>query len=346
MCSRRRGCGLEDLEDKLELVRARVRQLKEQIDADPAQDRRRKAAAQQRAQREMQDRLQSAVERLPELEAIKRHTASKAEEARASSTDSDASVMKMANGGYRPAYNTQYASDFDSQVIAGVQVSTSGSDLTQLAPMVEQIEQRLGSAAQNMLVDGGAPAPARADRSGGGQDRGLCDCARGTGQEGRQGQRGPAGRQESKRDDSEAVASWRATAACSACRYGACKSFGASHCCSRWRTTSCVRWHWRRNGWAWAQLRLQLGGSRRQGRLAGRLHLTQHALRAPQGVCFAQAQKARKPPQGGFLALKDQELRRSSRREPPYRPVRAAIQRSGVEARSAQLGARRHPHST
>lgn len=145
----RRKASLEGLEDKLELVRARVRQLKEQIDADPAQDSRRKAAAQQRAQREMQDRLQSAVEWLPELEAIKRHTASKAEEARASSTDSDASVMKMADGGYGPAYNTQYASDFDSQVIAGVQVSTSGSDLTQLAPMVEQLEQRLGSAPQN-----------------------------------------------------------------------------------------------------------------------------------------------------------------------------------------------------
>lgn len=195
-----------------------MRQLKEQIDADPAQDSRRKAAAQQRAQREMQDRLQSAVEWLPELEAIKRHTASKAEEARASSTDSDASVMKMADGGYGPAYNTQYASDFDSQVIAGVQVSTSGSDLTQLAPMVEQLEQRLGSAPQNSSST--VVPPARADRSGGGQDRGLCDCARGTGQEGRQGQRGPAGRHESKRDDSAAVVSWRATAACSACRYG------------------------------------------------------------------------------------------------------------------------------
>jgi hypothetical protein len=73
----RRKASLEGLEDKLELARAPVRQLKEQIDADPAQDSRRKAAAQQRAQREMQDRLQSAVEWLPELEAIKRHTARK-----------------------------------------------------------------------------------------------------------------------------------------------------------------------------------------------------------------------------------------------------------------------------
>ena len=151
------------LQDNLELARARVRQLKEQIDADPAQDSRRKAAAQQRARREMQERLQSALERLPELEAIKRRNGSKAEEARASSTDADASVMKMADGGYRPAYNTQYASDCDSLVIVGVEVSTSGSDMAQLAPMVEQIEQRLGSAPHKMLVDGGFPAHAQID---------------------------------------------------------------------------------------------------------------------------------------------------------------------------------------
>jgi transposase len=149
--------------DNLELARARVRELKEQIDADPAQDSRRKAAAQQRARREMQQRLQGALDRLPELEAIKRRNGGKAEEARASSTDADASVMKMADGGYRPAYNTQYASDCDSQVIVGVEVSTSGSDMAQLAPMVEQIEKRLGSAPQKMLVDGGFPAHAQID---------------------------------------------------------------------------------------------------------------------------------------------------------------------------------------
>ena len=151
------------LQDNLELARSRVRELKEQLDADPAKDSRRKAAAQQRARREMQERLQSALDRLPELEAIKRRNGGKAEEARASSTDADASVMKMADGGFRPAYNTQYASDCDSQVIVGVDVSTSGSDMAQLAPMVEQIEQRLGSSPCKMLVDGGFPAHAQID---------------------------------------------------------------------------------------------------------------------------------------------------------------------------------------
>jgi hypothetical protein len=200
------------LQDNLELVRARVRELKEQIDADPAQDSRRKAAAQQRARREMQERLQSALQRLPELEAIKRRNGSKAEEARASSTDADASVMKMADGGYRPAYNTQYASDCDSQVIVGVEVSTSGSDMGQLAPMVEQIEQRLGRAPQKMLVDGGFPAHAQIDAVA---DKTEVYApvpearAKKDAKKDEQGQEVQQDKHEPKPDDSAAVASWR-----------------------------------------------------------------------------------------------------------------------------------------
>lgn len=150
------------LHDNLEQARARVRELKAQLDADPAQDNRRKIAAQQRARREMQQRVQDALERMPELEAIKQRSGSKSE-ARASSTDADASVMKMADGGFRPAYNTQFASDCDSLVIVGVEVSTSGSDMAQLAPMVQQVQQRLGQAAPQWLVDGGYPAHEQID---------------------------------------------------------------------------------------------------------------------------------------------------------------------------------------
>jgi transposase len=150
------------LQDNLEQARARVRELKAELDADPAQDSRRKLAAQQRAQREMQQRLQDALDRMPELEAIKRRNGSKSE-ARASTTDAEASVMKMADGGFRPAYNTQFASDCDTQVIVGVEVSTSGSDMAQLAPMVEQVEQRLGEVAPQWLVDGGFPAHEQID---------------------------------------------------------------------------------------------------------------------------------------------------------------------------------------
>jgi hypothetical protein len=155
---RRKG----SLQENLEQARARVQELKAQLDADPAQDSRRKIAAQQRARREMQQRVQDALDRMPELEAIKRRNGGKSE-ARASKTDADASVMKMADGGFRPAYNTQFASDCDSLVIVGVEVSTSGSDMAQLAPMVSQVEQRLGQAPAQWLVDGGFPAHEQLD---------------------------------------------------------------------------------------------------------------------------------------------------------------------------------------
>lgn len=200
------------LQENLELARARVRQLKEQLDADPAHDSRRKVAAQQRARREMHQRLQAALQRLPELQAIKQRNGGKAEQARASSTDADASIMKMADGGYRPAYNTQYASDCDSQVIVGVQVSTSGSDMAQLAPMVEQIEQRLGSAPQKMLVDGGFPAHAQIDAVAAKTEvyAPVPEArAKKGGKKDDQGNEVAQDKHEPKADDSAAVASWR-----------------------------------------------------------------------------------------------------------------------------------------
>lgn len=65
--------------------------------------------------------------------------------------------MKMGDGGFRPAYNTQYASDCESQIIVGVDVVTVGSDMGQLSPMVEQVQERCGQVPQQWLVDGGYP---------------------------------------------------------------------------------------------------------------------------------------------------------------------------------------------
>jgi hypothetical protein len=101
-----------------------------------------KAAARERAEREPRERLQRALDRMPELEAIKRRNGVPPEQARASSTDADATVMQMADGGFRPAFNGQLASRCDTQVIVGVEVTSSGSDMAQLVPMVEQVEQR------------------------------------------------------------------------------------------------------------------------------------------------------------------------------------------------------------
>ena len=71
--------------------------------------------------------------------------------------------MKMADGGFRPAYNIEFGSDTQTQVIVGVDVVTTGSDMGQMAPMLEQVMQRCGQAPQNWLVDGGFPAHEQID---------------------------------------------------------------------------------------------------------------------------------------------------------------------------------------
>ena len=154
---RRRGT----LEECLVQARERVQTLKDKIATDPGQTKRGAHAAQERAQREIEQRVKKALERLPELEQAKRRNGGKIEQARASTTDADASVMKMADGGFRPAFNAQFASDCQSQVIVGVEVVTAGTDMAQLAPMVEQVQERCGQTPGQWLVDGGYPAHAQ-----------------------------------------------------------------------------------------------------------------------------------------------------------------------------------------
>jgi len=144
-------------------ARELVQTLKAQAQADPGVAGRRSQAAKLRAAREREQRINAALERLPEMAATKKRNGAKPEDARASTTDADASVMKMGDGGSRPAYNVQLATDCVAQVIIGVDVVTAGSDMAQLAPMVEQVEQRLGKASGQWLVDGGYPAHAQID---------------------------------------------------------------------------------------------------------------------------------------------------------------------------------------
>lgn len=76
-------------------------------------------------------------------------------EPRASSTDAEARVMKMADGGFRPAYNIQFVADTAEQVVVGVAVSTCGSDMQQAPPLVEQVTARVGCLPAVWSMDGG-----------------------------------------------------------------------------------------------------------------------------------------------------------------------------------------------
>ena len=66
----------------------------------------------------------------------------KPREPRASTTDAEARVMKMADGGFRPAYNVQFAADTESGAIAGVSVDSIGSDMGKMAPMSDALAKQ------------------------------------------------------------------------------------------------------------------------------------------------------------------------------------------------------------
>lgn len=169
-------------------AQAQVQALKRELTEDAGASARRKQAAVERAAREREQRLAAALatmdklQRKPPPEAktpkpSKRRgrtggdkgdddpgspdaTAVKPEpepetHPRVSTTDADARVMKMADGGFRPAFNAQLAVDADTQLIAAVAISNSGSDMGQMSPMHQDIQQRYGLTPDHWLADGG-----------------------------------------------------------------------------------------------------------------------------------------------------------------------------------------------
>lgn len=137
---------LAEAEEQLQGLRA-------ELAADPNAGKRRQEAARQRAVRERKVRIEAALSQMPEMEAKKKKD--EKDKARVSTTDPDARVMKMANGGFNPAYNVQLTADTKTQVISGVAVVNSGSDRGQMAPMVDQHEMRYGARPKEFLADGG-----------------------------------------------------------------------------------------------------------------------------------------------------------------------------------------------
>jgi transposase len=113
-------------------------------------------AARAAAAKDYQERVEAAIATVTELQ--QRRSPSDAP-ARASTTDAEARVMKMGDGGFRPGYNVQYAvagSELGGpRTIVGVNVTNVGSDMGSLKPMVEQIEERTGERPAVLLADGG-----------------------------------------------------------------------------------------------------------------------------------------------------------------------------------------------
>jgi transposase len=137
----------------LEQAREQIERLRREIEEDPEATSRRQAAARQRAAEDRHRRVAEALEQMADVEARKKPA--EREEARVSTTDPEARVMKMADGGYRPAFNVQFAVDTASQIVVGVDLDNQGTDQGHLVPMLEQLETRYGRRPAEGLVDGG-----------------------------------------------------------------------------------------------------------------------------------------------------------------------------------------------
>lgn len=154
------GAGSFRRREKLEIflgeAKQQVQRLREELDSDPAACNRRRRAAQARAARERMQRLEQALEELKKVEASreKREKGSK-DKARTSSTDPEARKMKMPDGGFRPAYNAQLATDTGSGIIVGVDMTNAVSDGGQMGPMIDEIDERHHKVPDAYLVDGG-----------------------------------------------------------------------------------------------------------------------------------------------------------------------------------------------
>ncbi len=159
----------ERLQKLLEECRQHVEDLKKQLDAPESLEKAkaRKLAAEKRRAVDKQRRTEEAIAQLPELkkrqeEAAKRAGNGKrgeqirAKQPRVSTTDAEARIMKMANGGFNPAVNVQLATDTESRAIVGVAVSNEGHDTANLSePMRQQVEKRTGGKVEQHLIDGG-----------------------------------------------------------------------------------------------------------------------------------------------------------------------------------------------
>lgn len=147
---------LPTLGKAMKQARKRIARLKRELDDDPDAGNRRRRAAEERAAREAEERVAKALEEMERLKAERERARNKpTREPRVSTTDPEARVIKMADGGFRPGWNAQVVSDPLNQVVVAVDVTASSSDRGLVRPMIERVRRRFGRSPKRWLADGG-----------------------------------------------------------------------------------------------------------------------------------------------------------------------------------------------
>ena len=140
-----------------------VEQLRAEVEDDPGSAERRTKARRQAVAEDRLRRLEEAHQAHAEVED-RREEADREQRrkkprddkpARASTSDPQARVMKMGDGGYRPAYNVQITTAAEGAHIIGVSVTDQGTDHGLLTPALDEARRRYGIKPRRVLADGG-----------------------------------------------------------------------------------------------------------------------------------------------------------------------------------------------
>lgn len=224
----------ETLERLTREVKAHVETLRGELDADPGAGRARREAARRRAAADREERIKRALASMPEAERRKKSRNGKTKTApRVSTTDPQARVMKMADGGFRPAFNVHAVTDTGSQVIVAVDVNDHGTDQNSMRPLAAQVRRRYGAVPREWLADGGCVTHQNIETLSsdgyGCQVLGPVRVPRGSGYEST----------EVRPTDSAAIAAWRTRMA---------SDYGKAAYRERGATSECVNAAMRQNG--------------------------------------------------------------------------------------------------
>jgi transposase len=133
----------------LELARTQIEQMGDPRSEATSQ---RTAKAKERVLKEKKQRLELALEELKRFQEAKPDK--EKAEARVSTTDPEARVMKTSDGGFQPSYNVQVTTDVAHGIVLDLQAVQGGSDRDQLMPAVDRLEEKLGVPGQ-IIADAG-----------------------------------------------------------------------------------------------------------------------------------------------------------------------------------------------
>jgi hypothetical protein len=146
-----------------EEARQAVEKLRAEVEDDPGSANRRREARRKTASADRLRRLEAAraaaaeIEQRRQKEAVEQRRKAKQNDkpVRTSTSDPEARIMKMADGGYRPAYNVQIKTATEGAHIIGLSITNHASDRGLLGPAVDEVERRYGLKPKQVLADGG-----------------------------------------------------------------------------------------------------------------------------------------------------------------------------------------------